>query len=159
MWKLRSSNIKLCSYFLPNRSLTITLNFFPEPHLLIQSHNLWISCLRHKHSLSALHILHDIYFLLLCSWYLNSSSCFSRHQFPVSGCLLVLLGSQGQVLKMGSLHIFLLPAVVSYNSKTELNKTKQWEKRNLSRREGIQFLTPDVIFKIDMLKHCIISLC
>lgn len=66
LWKLGSSTIKPCSYFLPNCSLTITINVFPEPKLLIQSHNMWISCLRLKQSFSPLHILSDICFLLSC---------------------------------------------------------------------------------------------
>lgn len=50
---------------------------------------------------------------------------------------------------MGSLHIFLLPAVVTYTSKQ--NNEKQ---RNLSQREGMKFLlTSDVIFKTDILKQ------
>lgn len=50
---------------------------------------------------------------------------------------------------MGSLHIFLLPAVVTYNSKQ--NNEKQ---RNLSQREWMKFLlTSDVIFKTDILKQ------
>ena len=50
---------------------------------------------------------------------------------------------------MGSLHIFLLPAVVTYNS-----KTKQWETKKLSQKEGMKFqLISDVICKTDILKQ------
>lgn len=91
-WKLGSSNIKLCSCFLLNCSLTITLNVFPEPHLLIQSHNLWISCLRLKHSFH--HFISSVIsiFYFCAPNILALLHFFSRHQFPVSGSLLMLLG-------------------------------------------------------------------
>lgn len=120
MWKHSPCKIKLCSYFLPNYSHTITHNVIPEPHLLIQSHHPWFSCLGLKYSFSALHIL----------WYLFSAillliSSLSNVLFQTSiSCVCLSIDASWKLtpgVKMWLLYTISFTVVINYYRKDKIN--------------------------------------